>query len=44
MENVNIRIARELNKIARELVADKDYKYIYDPEHKKHPSGGYVKT
>lgn len=26
------------------LVADKDYHYIYDPEHKKHPGGGYVKT
>jgi len=35
-------IASELVKIAKELMADSDY--IYDPEHKKHPSGGYTKT
>ena len=44
MENMNLRIARELNRIARELVATGDYDYIYDPEHKKHPGGGYQKT
>ena len=43
MENLNLKIARELNKIARELVA-KDYEYIYDPEHKKHPGGGHQET
>jgi hypothetical protein len=37
------RIAEIANKIAKALVA-KDYEYIYDPEHKKHPGGGYVKT
>jgi hypothetical protein len=37
-------MAKELNKIAKALVADSDYHYIYDPDHKKHPGGGYVKT
>ena len=36
------RIAKELLKIARELIADSDY--IYDPDHKKKPAGGYHKT
>ena len=36
------RIAEIANKIAKELVAD--YEYIYDPDHKKHPGGGYQKT
>lgn len=35
-------IASELIKIAKELLAASDY--IYDPEQKKHPSVGYVKT
>lgn len=39
-----IKMAKELNKMAKVLIADKDYHYIYDPEHKKHPGGGYVKT
>ena len=36
------RIAKELVRIARELIADSDY--IYDPDHKKKPAGGYHKT
>lgn len=44
MEHINLRIAKELNKIAKAIIADKDYHYIYDPDHKKHPGGGYVKT
>ena len=36
------RIAEELVRIAKQLLADSDY--IYDPEHKKKPSGGYHKT
>jgi hypothetical protein len=43
MKNIRLTIAKELNKIAKELVAD-DYEYIYDPDHKKHPGGGYTKT
>jgi len=42
MKDICLIVARELNKIAKELVAD--YDYIYDPEHRKHPGGGYVKT
>ena len=38
-----LRIASEILKIAKVIVAD-DYKYIYDPDHKKHPGGGYQKT
>ncbi len=38
----NIKIAKRLINIAKALVADSDY--IYDPEHKKHPKGGYQKT
>ena len=39
----NLKIARELFKIAEDLVyADSDY--IYDPDHKQHPGGGYHKT
>ena len=36
------RIAKELVRIAKQLIADSDY--IYDPEHKKKPAGGYHKT
>ena len=43
MKDIHLTIAKELNKMAKELIAD-DYKYIYDPDHKKHPGGGYVKT
>ena len=39
-----LKIAKELLKVAKELIADKDYEYIYDPEHRKHPGGGYQKT
>ena len=42
MENLNLRIATALNKMAKELIAD--YHYIYDPEHHKRPGGGYQKT
>ena len=39
----NLRIAEELIEAAKDLIfADNDY--IYDPDHKKHPSGGYHKT
>lgn len=38
----NIRLAKELIGVAKVLVSDADY--IYDPEHKKHPGGGYHKT
>jgi hypothetical protein len=44
MKDIRLTIARELNKIAKELIAYKDYEYIYDPDHKKHPGGGYTKT
>ena len=40
--NNNVKLAKRLLKIAKALVADSDY--IYDPEHKKHPGGGYHKT
>ena len=36
------KIAKELVRIAKQLLADTDY--IYDPEHKKKPAGGYHKT
>ena len=43
MNKKNLRIAEELIEAAANLIfADNDY--IYDPEHKKHPSGGYHKT
>lgn len=39
----NLRIAKEILRIAEDLVyADSDY--IYDPDHRKHPGGGYHKT
>lgn len=34
------RIASELLRIAKVLLAVKDYEYVYDPDHKKRPSGG----
>ena len=38
-----LKIASEIIKIAEDLVfADSDY--IYDPDHDKHPGGGYHKT
>lgn len=38
-----LKIAEEIIKIAEDLVfADSDY--IYDPDHKRHPGGGYHKT
>jgi len=42
MMTENQKLASELLKIAKELYTGSDY--IYDPEHKKHPSGGYHKT
>lgn len=39
-----LKIASELLKVAETLTAGSDYHYIYDPEHKKHPGGGYQKT
>ena len=43
MKDIRLMVAKELNKMAKELVA-KDYEYIYDPDHKKHPGGGFQKT
>ena len=43
MKDIRLMVARELNKMAKELIA-KDYEYIYDPDHKKHPGGGFQKT
>lgn len=40
----NLRIASKLLKIAEELVYADSGDYIYDPDHKKHPGGGYHKT
>ena len=37
------KIAKDLVRIAKEIISD-DYEYIYDPQHKKRPGGGYVKT
>ena len=43
MNKKYLRIAEELVKTAEDLIfADSDY--IYDPDHKKHPGGGYHKT
>ena len=43
MNKKTLRIAEELVKTAEDLIfADSDY--IYDPDHKKKPSGGYHKT
>ena len=43
MNNKYLKIAEEILKAVEDLIfADSDY--IYDPEHKKHPSGGYHKT
>lgn len=36
-------VARKLILLAKQLISG-DSKYIYDPEHKKKPGGGYVKT
>ena len=38
-----LKVAKEILKVAADLMfADNDY--IYDPDHKKHPGGGYHKT
>jgi len=39
----NIKLAKKLVKVAKSLVSA-DYEYIYDPDHKNHPGGGYIKT
>ena len=44
MKNLHLRIAEEVLKVAEELVFADDYEYIYDPDHKKRPGGGYIKT
>lgn len=44
MDIEKLKIAEEIVKTAEELVFADDYEYIYDPEHKKHPGGGYIKT
>lgn len=41
--NLSIRIAKNLLALAKALLGAKE-DYIYDPEHKKHPGGGYTKT
>lgn len=38
-----ILVARQLVRLAKSIMAE-DYDYIYDPDHKKKPGGGYVKT
>lgn len=38
-----VLVARELIRIAKNIMAE-DYDYIYDPDHKQKPGGGYVKT
>ena len=44
MNKKYLRMAEEILEVAEDLIfADSD-DYIYDPEHKKHPSGGYHKT
>ena len=40
--NTRVKLAKRLLTIAKCLIADSNY--IYDPEHKKHPGGGYHKT
>ena len=40
----NLRIAEELIEAAKDLIFASGDDYIYDPDHKKHPSGGYHKT
>jgi len=42
MDNT-IKLAETCLRIAKSLVSA-DYEYIYDPDHKKHPGGGYIKT
>lgn len=39
----NKRLADKIFRIANVILADKT-EYIYDPDHKKRPGGGYVKT
>ena len=39
-----LKIAEEIIKTAEQLMFADDYEYIYDPDHKKNPGGGYVKT
>ena len=43
MNMKNLRIAEELIEAAKDLMFAAN-EYIYDPDHKKHPSGGYHKT
>ncbi len=42
MNQKNLKAARQVMAIARELIASSDY--IYDPKHEKHPGGGYHQT
>ena len=39
------KVAREILRIAKSVLAESDYDYVYDPEHKKRPvGGGWEKT
>ena len=38
-----LKVAKEILKVAADLMFA-DTEYIYDPDHKKHPGGGYHKT
>lgn len=44
MNRENQRIVKEILLVAKELLASEGYQYIYDPEHKKHPEGGFKRT
>lgn len=44
MNTENKKIARDIILLARELLANKEYRYIYDPEHKKKPGPGFKWT
>lgn len=44
MNKKTLRIAEELVKTAEDLIFADDYEYIYDPDHKKNPGGGYIQT
>jgi hypothetical protein len=44
MNKKTLRIAEEILKAAENLIFADDVTYIYDPDHKKHPGGGYHKT
>ena len=42
--NTNQLISRKINRIANILILAEKPEYVHDPDHKKHPGGGYTKT